>query len=181
MIIGPPIDRDLSWPIANIHYVYPPLAPKMHLATEKPAAMSWRLIIPRIGVNASIERVGRDAQGAMASPDSLDTVGWFDLGVTPGHPGDAVLDGHFGLPNEPAVFRDLRLLRPGDVIHLAWPDGSTRDFRVATMASVALDAQPPGLFAISGPARLSLITCAGAWDQSRRTYTERLIVTADMI
>jgi hypothetical protein len=33
----------------------------------------------------------------------------------------------------------------------------------------------------SGPARLSLITCAGNWEQSQKTYSERLIVTAELM
>jgi hypothetical protein len=37
---------------------------------------------------------------------------------------------------------------------------------------------PPGLFGAGGAPRLSLITCAGAWDQANFTYTQRLIVTA---
>ncbi len=161
--------------------VYAPPVATTQLSTEKARTLSWRVVIPRIGVDAAIEPVGRDSLGAMSSPSSLDTVGWFNLGPKPGEAGDAVLDGHFGLPREPAVFRDLRLLRPGDVIHVGWPDGRSAEFRVASSATVPLDANPTGLFSSGGTARLSLITCAGGWDQSRRTYTQRLIVTADMI
>jgi sortase (surface protein transpeptidase) len=148
------------------------------LGTVKAKAMGWRLVIPRIGVDALIQSVGRDSRGAMASPTGLDVVGWYRHGPSPGQAGDAVIDGHFGLPAQPAVFRDLRLLRPGDAVHVIWPDGRTVAFQVTTSETVAATAHPAGLFARNGPARISLITCGGEWDQSLATYTDRLIVTA---
>jgi sortase (surface protein transpeptidase) len=148
------------------------------LSTETAKAMGWRLVIPRIGVDARIERVGLDPHGAMASPSSLDSVGWFNQGPVPGQPGDAVIAGHFGLPREPAVFRDLGALRTGDAVQVVWPDGRTVDFRVASSETVPASAHPSGVFGDAAPARLSLITCGGAWLQSQATYSERLIVTA---
>jgi sortase (surface protein transpeptidase) len=148
------------------------------LDTVKAKAAGWRLVIPRIGVDAVIQSVGRDTQGAMARPGGLDVVGWYRHGPLPGQSGDAVIDGHFGLPAEPAVFRHLHLLRPGDGLSVVWPDGRTVKFRVTASDVVDATAHPSGLFARSGPARLSLITCAGDWDQALATYSDRLIVTA---
>jgi len=142
----------------------------------------WRLVIPTIGVDAPIEPVGLDAQNAMASPRSLDTVGWFSRGSTPGEPGDAVIDGHYGLPLTPGVFRNLDKLRPGDTLQVIWPDGRRLQFRIVTASLLAANsAPPPDVFSRSGPARLSLVTCAGQWEQSQRTYSERLIVTAELM
>ena len=142
----------------------------------------WRLVIERIGVDAPIEPVGLDSLHAMASPMSLDGVGWFSRGPSPGQPGDAVIDGHYGLPATPAVFRNLHALEPGDVIAVIWPDGRRAGFRVTSTAIIDRTAPPPaGLFGSGGAARLSLITCAGGWDQHAATYTQRLIVTAVVI
>jgi sortase (surface protein transpeptidase) len=140
--------------------------------------MGWRLVIPRIGVDAQIESVGRTSRGAMASPSSLDTVGWFNRGPSPGEPGDAVIDGHYGVWDQPGIFRKLRWLRPGDAVQVVWPDGRMLEFEVATSQVVPANAHPTGVFALSGPARLSLITCTGAWDALHATYSDRLIVTA---
>src|SRR5207249_4378956 len=82
----------------------------------------------RIGVDALIQPVGKDRDGAMASPSSLDAVGWFNRGPAPGQSGDAAIDGHYGLPQEAAVFRTLRLLRPGDEAQVVWPDVRTVGF-----------------------------------------------------
>jgi hypothetical protein len=161
------------------------VSPPPALAPSPPAQASapqgWRLVIQRIGVDALIEKVGLDSQNAMAAPGGLDDVGWYDRGPLPGQSGDAVIAGHYGLPSHPAVFRDLRLLRPGDFLEVVWPDGRTFYFRVTSMVFISADSPPPSdLFARSGPARLSLVSCVGAWDQSRRTYTQRLIVNADL-
>jgi len=93
-----------------------------------------------------------------------------------------VIDGHYGLPSTPAVFRNLTNLKPGDTLQVIWPDGRQLQFRVAaaTLLSASSPA-PPDVFSRSGPPRLTLITCAGQWEQSQRTYNERLIVTADLI
>jgi sortase (surface protein transpeptidase) len=153
-------------------------ASPVQLPTVKAKAMGWRLVIPRIGVDALIQPVGRDSHGAMASPSGLDTVAWFNRGPLPGHPGDAVIDGHYGDSNQAGVFRKLHWLRPGDEIQVVWPDGRTVFFEVATSEVVAANAHPAGVFASTGPARISLITCTGLWDKSRGTYSDRLIVTA---
>jgi sortase (surface protein transpeptidase) len=147
------------------------------LSTVKAMAAGWRLVIPRIGVDAQIQPVGRDSTGAMASPSSLESVGWFNSGPSPGQPGDAVIDGHYGV-SQPAVFRRLHLLRPGDQLDVIWPDGRTVTFEVASSESVPASAHPPDVFSRTGPPRLSLITCSGTWDGSKATYSDRLIVTA---
>jgi len=148
------------------------------LGGVKARTIGWRLAIPRLGVDAQIQPVGMDRSGAMASPGSLETVGWFNRGPLPGQAGDAVIAGHLGLPSEPAVFSNLRLLRPGDSVQVVWPDGRLAKFRVTASELVAANAHPPGVFAKSGAPRLSLITCDGEWEQASHSYTDRLIVTA---
>lgn len=157
--------------------VAPPIA--VVAAATMQAHPGWRLVIPSIGVDALIQPVGLDGQGAMGSPASLDRVGWYDAGPVPGRPGDAVIDGHLGLRWAPAVFSNLAHLRPGDMFELIWPDGHQLHYRVSSSMRVPADTPAPSdLFARSGASRLSLITCAGLWMQDKATYSERLIVTA---
>ena len=147
--------------------------------TQSGTRTTWRLVIEKLGVDARIEPVDLDASHAMAAPSSLSTVGWFDRGPSPGEPGDAVIDGHYGLPNDPAVFRNLHALSAGDLIVVIWPDGRRVTFRVTSSVVIARDARAPaGLFARTGSPRLSLITCGGAWQQDQATYSQRLIITA---
>jgi LPXTG-site transpeptidase (sortase) family protein len=147
--------------------------------TQSGTRTTWRLVIEKLGVDARIEPVDLDATHAMAAPSSLSTVGWYDRGPSPGEPGDAVIDGHYGLPSDPAVFRNLHALSAGDLIVVIWPDGRRVTFRVTSSVVVASDARAPaGLFAKTGSPRLSLITCGGAWQQDQATYSQRLIITA---
>jgi len=154
------------------------LATPIQPEVAKASPAGWRLVISRLRVDAQIQPVGRDAKGAMASPTGLETVGWFNRGPAPGQRGDAVIAGHYGDWMHSGVFRQLSLLRAGDVISIIWPDGRTVDFKVTRSETVSATAHPAGVFARTGSPRLSLITCAGAWNPQLRSYTDRLIVTA---
>ena len=169
--------------VASAHQPGPvaaaPSAPPSAGVTNAGTRQVWRLVIEKLGVDARIEPVGLDASHAMAGPTSLSTVGWYANGPSPGQPGDAVIDGHYGLPAYPAVFRNLHALEAGDELLVIWPDGRHVKFRVTSSAVIARNAAPPtGLFGRSGPPRLSLITCGGVWQQDQGTYSQRLIVTA---
>src|SRR5256885_16335876 len=62
------------------------------------------------------EAIGVDRSGAMSPPHNYFDVGWYNLGPVPGDPGDAVIDGHAGYPDQPLVFGRLGKLRAGDRI-----------------------------------------------------------------
>jgi len=163
---------------ASDHLVRPASAPVVAGSLPAKNSDAWRLVIPKIAVDALIQPVGLDGRHSMAVPPTLNAVGWFDAGPQPGQPGDAVIAGHLGFPAYPAVFRNLIHVSVGDTIDVVWPGGRTLHFRVTTTRLVMAGASPPDVFSHAGPARLSLITCAGAWEQAAATDSERLIVTA---
>ena len=141
-----------------------------------------RLVIPRIGVNAQVLGVGIAKDGSMAVTNESYTVGWYKLGTAPGDTGDAVITGHLDwYDTSHAVFYNLKLLRSGDDIEVQRLDGVTKHFVVTSTATVAYNASVPGLFAGSGPARLSLITCGGPWDARKGEYLQRVIVNAALV
>jgi hypothetical protein len=141
--------------------------------------LSDRLLIAAIGVDASIEPVGLDGAGSMAAPSSPQRVGWYQFGPRPGAAGDAVIDGHLDWTSGPAVFWQLHRLVAGDSIVVAPLGGSPISFHVTSVRTYsAIERPPAGLFAASGSPRLSLITCAGAWDATRGMYALRLVVDA---
>jgi LPXTG-site transpeptidase (sortase) family protein len=143
-----------------------------------PGLVPTRLRIPKIGVDAVVEEVSVDSTGSMGVPTRPMDVGWYSPGSAPGQPGDAVIDGHldwYGVPR--AVFYDLDQLRSGDEIDVQNGNGQVR-FAVTNTETLPYTAQPDGLFDTTGAARLSLITCSGAWDSRHGTYAQRLLVTA---
>jgi LPXTG-site transpeptidase (sortase) family protein len=150
-------------------------------AIVAPAASPQRLLVPAIGVNASVEPLGLDTQGRMATPSRAENVGWYSPGATPGDVGNAVIDGHLDWTTGPAVFWKLGRLRRGDEMTITRADGSQAKFVVQSTSVMPYDASTDSLFTRSGPPSLTLITCSGAWDRQRGTYLQRLVVRASLV
>lgn len=150
-------------------------------AIAAPAAAPQRLLVPAIGVNASVEPLGLDSQGRMATPSRAENVGWYSPGTTPGDVGNAVIDGHLDWTTGPAVFWKLGRLRHGDEITITRADGSRAAFAVQSTSVMPYDASTDSLFTRSGPPSLTLITCSGSWDRHRGTYLQRLVVRASLL
>ena len=149
--------------------------------TPVPAPRPARLLIPSLGLDATVEEVGLDAVGAMGTPHFIWNVGWFNSGPAPGAAGDAVIDGHHGLPGQPLIFNGLGQLPVGGLITVVGADGSRRDFAVTSSMSWPADSHPAGLFETAGAARLTLITCDGAYFRGSQTYADRLVVEASLL
>jgi sortase (surface protein transpeptidase) len=137
----------------------------------------YRIRIPALGIDTVVESVGVTATGLMDVPGNLWNAAWLDTGVKPGALGQAVIDGHLDSVRGSAVFADLHLLKPSDPIYVSDAAGHELTFRVT-----ALQVEPRDGFntlKVFGPARgrfLNLITCAGHFDPTRRSYDHRLVV-----
>lgn len=146
---------------------------------------SANLVIPRFDVNAPVGTKGVDASGFMASPDGPRDVVWYSFTGEPGDGGNAVFGGHVDYANYgPAVFWDLRNLVENDVIEVRLKDGTVYRYRVAAMGTVDADALQEDLETVLGPTRqevITLITCNGSFDDTTKTYDQRLIVRAERI
>jgi sortase (surface protein transpeptidase) len=174
--VGPPVSAAGGAPANGISPAPSQYGPQ----TPRPAAAQpQRISIPAIGVAATVEPVGLRPDFSMDVPRLVDDVGWYSLGSVPGQPGDAVIDGHLDGPGGgPAVFWRLDQLRVGDRIEFAMSGGGTTAFTVTGEGLVAMDQVPEGHFDTHGAARITLVTCAGAWDTGRQIYTERFVVEA---
>ncbi len=141
---------------------------------------SVKLIIPSIGINASVEVVGIDKQGHMATPQGnpWDNVGWYQAGTVPGQPGSAVIDGHLDRPGgSPAVFWNLHKLHEGDEVLVQDGKGHTLRFRVYKVETYTPDGAPvKQIFSDTSGIYLNLITCAGQWIPEQQQTSHRLVV-----
>ncbi|HLX59317.1 MAG TPA: class F sortase [Ktedonobacteraceae bacterium] len=139
-----------------------------------------RLIIPGIGVNASIEPVGVLSDGNLAVPTQKpwDGVGWYQYGPYPGDQGSAVIDGHLDRPGgSPAVFWNLRNLHIGDMVMVVNPGEKSLHFRVINMKYYAPNNAPlQTIFENKMGIFLNLITCAGQWIPNQHQTTLRLVI-----
>jgi len=141
-----------------------------------------RLKIPKIKVDAPVQPVGLTKTGSMDAPKTPPLAGWFDLGSRPGEQGSAVIDGHFGWKDGiPAVFDDLGKLQVGDKIYVEDKNGATRTFVVRRLKTYGENQNAADVFSSNdGVAHLNLITCGGKWNSSTQSYSDRLVVFADM-
>lgn len=153
--------------------------PKDPLLYPPPASASpVQLFIKSLNLHPLVESVAVERSGAMSPPHNYFDVGWYRLGPVPGDPGDAVIDGHAGYPDQPLVFGKLNKLRLDDKIVVVLADGSRRAFLVDSVKSWPWTAHPTGLFQPDGPARLTLITCSGKFNDKTFAYADRLVVEA---
>lgn len=138
------------------------------------------LVIPSIGVNTLIERVGVQANGELATPTQApwEDVGWYAAGPRPGERGSAVIDGHLDRPGgQPAVFWRLRDLKIGDRALVTDSIGNTLHFQVLQLAWYPPQTAPlQEIFGNQGGFFLNFITCAGDWIPSQQQTNLRLVV-----
>jgi len=143
-----------------------------------PTAPPVMVLIPSINVHRPVEAVGLDGHGAMENTVNLWNAGWYKDGPVPSAPGDAVIEGHAGYPDAPLLFGRLARLHAGDKIVVVLADGTRRLFLVDSVAVWPAGTGPPGMGEPYGPARLTLITCTGPFDDHYKTYADRLAVEA---
>ena len=141
-----------------------------------------RLEIPAIGVSSSLVRLGLKPDGTMQVPGDFQVAGWFTAAPQPGQLGPAVIAGHVDSRTGPAVFYRLRDLRPGDEVRVVRADHRVVRFRVDSLASYPKQALPDdAVFGATTTPALRLITCAGSFDRSRRSYRDNLVVSATRV
>lgn len=144
------------------------------------AAPPVRLSMPERKVTASVVPVTVDAAGAVGVPDPPTTVGWWSGGARPGDAtGTVVIVGHIdsrtaGL----GTFSVLPALRIGEAVDVRGADGRTVEYHVFARRQYTKADLPVETFAQDGPARLVLVTCGGAFDRSRRSYQDNVVVYA---
>ncbi len=157
--------------------------PKTESVAQEPTGAPVRIKIPRIGVDAWIERVALTSAGSMDVPKHRLTAGWYELGPRPGETGSAIIAGHVDwYYGASAVFANLHQLKPGDTITVENDKGIraafiVRESRTYSAASAATDV----FVSNDGAAHLNLITCTGNWDKGKNQYTQRLVVFADLV
>lgn len=152
---------------------------------ENTGADPARLVIPSIGVNATVETVGILSNGDLATPtrSAWTDVGWFVSGTQPGERGSAVIDGHLDRPGGyPAVFWNLRNMQVGERVMVVSANGKTLNFSVTRVAFYPPQAAPiQAIFGNAGGNYLNLITCAGDWIPSQHQTTLRLVVYTTLV
>jgi sortase (surface protein transpeptidase) len=144
-------------------------------------ALPVQLQIPAIDVSTSLVKLGRLPDGSLEVPKDWDTAGWYDKGPRPGQPGPAVILGHVDSKTGPAVFYQLRALRPGDTVRVGLADGRILVFRVQRVQRYPKDKFPTeAVYFPTLNRELRLITCGGEFDYAAGSYRDNIVVYATL-
>jgi LPXTG-site transpeptidase (sortase) family protein len=140
------------------------------------------LAIPSIGVAASVETRGTDANNVMQTPTDPHKVAWYNFTATPGVIGNAVFAGHVDYTGVGrTVFWNLSSLKPGDEISFTSASGDTFRYQVTTSITAWADDAANPFVAPTTTEIITLITCTGDFDRATLSYNKRLIVQATRI
>jgi hypothetical protein len=149
-------------------------------AARAPSSPPAQLVLATVNVQAPVEQVVTTS-GVLGVPDNPGYVGWWTGSARPGAPvGSVVIDGHVDSATRGigALFH-LTQLRTGDLVTVVATDRTRWTYRVyARQSYTKQQALPAGLFAATGPARLVMITCGGAFNTTTRHYEDNVVVLA---
>jgi Sortase domain len=138
-----------------------------------------RLRIPAVGVDSGLQRLGRNADGSLAVPESPHAAGWYADGPRPGQPGPAVVVGHVDSTDGPGVFFRLDELAPGAAVYVDRADGTTARFIVTgTVRTPKTQFPTDVVYLPTLQPSLHLVTCGGHFDHGTGRYRDNVVVSA---
>lgn len=140
------------------------------------------LRIPAHDIEADFEEpLALNEDRTIEVPKSYEKVGWYELGVSPGEIGPAIVLGHVDSYEGPAVFYNLRELEKGDEIYIEREDGTTLVFEVVEKERYDQDVFPTQrVYGDTAAPELRLITCIGTYDHGTQRYSHNLVVYATL-
>jgi LPXTG-site transpeptidase (sortase) family protein len=156
------------------------------IALEQPQRLSpaspGHIDIPALGISSGMEHLGLTADNAIATPKSLWSTAWFNQSSKPGDPGPALIVGHYSRYGK-AIFANLHKLQNGQQILITDEGGQQFIFQVTAVKSVSTEQFPMNevLGNTDSRSRLEIITCGGAYIKQTKDFTERTVITAELI
>ncbi|MGN9776827.1 class F sortase [Micromonospora sp. H33] len=147
-----------------------------------PRSAPTRIAIPRIGVDASIMKLGTNPDGTVEVPplEQAYLAGWYEPGPSPGEVGNSVIVGHVdSAAMGPAVFFSLGALKPGDRVNVTRADGRQVAFTVESVKAYPKAAFPTELvYGPSDKVGLRVVTCGGTFNEAAGSYPDNIVVFA---
>lgn len=141
-----------------------------------------RLLIPAIEVDTPVIRLGLAQDGTVEVPPVTadDRAGWYEHSPTPGQTGPSVILGHVTVGSHgDGVFRRLARLGRGERIEARLENGTTPEFTVDSVRTVAKADFPAGeVYGNVDRPALRLITCGGP--RTGDEYRDNVIVFATL-
>jgi Sortase domain len=143
------------------------------------AGTSSRVAVPSLHITAPLvsETV---TGGQLGIPADVDTVGWWSGGgQLDGSNGTVLVAGHVDWVGQgDGALYPLAQIQPGATICLTAPTGTVSSWVATSAFAVVKAALPQSIFSPTGPRRLVLVTCGGAFDPTTGHYADNVIVEA---
>ncbi len=161
----------------------PAAEPPIELPIEPPLGSTpFQLVIPRIGVDATVNAFGLDSDSVPEVPRNGQEVAWYNWSSEPGMGSNAVLAGHRTWGGA-GVFFDLEQLSDGDQILLRADDGAELSYKVEE--NFLIDPSDSSALAMMAPTNddtITVITCGGDYSPTGGRfggyYSDRRVVRA---
>lgn len=143
----------------------------------------FRIVIPRISVDAEVVAAGLDSQNVPEVPLNGYDVAWYNFSARPGVGSNAVFAGHVTW-NGQAVFYNLDSVAVGDDIVLNGENGAQLRYKV--VETYLVDPNDPASLQVMAPTTsdmVTIITCGGTFFYTDDPvfggdYTDRRIIRA---
>jgi LPXTG-site transpeptidase (sortase) family protein len=151
------------------------------LPTAQTAGIPRQVRIPSLNIDAPVDIVALDNANRVEVPQDVQRTGWYQFAANPfTGEGSTVIVGHRdGVGQGAGAFFDLDKANIGDRIIITTQDGTPLRYRIVARESFDKGNVPfEELFAVTGSARLTLITCGGPFDATTLGYTDNVVVTA---
>jgi LPXTG-site transpeptidase (sortase) family protein len=140
------------------------------------------LVIKNLKVSAAIVPVALNTDRSLQIPSKSMDVGWYVRSAQPGEKGTAIMTGHLDTATGPAVFWNLKNLKPGDQIEISRSNQTVAVFRVDKVERYSQDNFPDQqVYGTADYPALRLITCAGTYSRSLGRYSDNLVVYASLV
>jgi len=138
------------------------------------------LSVPDARVTAPVVPVGTRPDGQLRLPRSPHVVGWWVGSAPAGDPHDSTLiAGHVDSAAEGVgALAALRDVDVGARVVVVDSFGGSHGYRVAARRVYPKYALPRDIFAVTGRARLVLVTCGGPFDEQTGRYRDNVVVYA---
>ncbi|MFF4105300.1 sortase domain-bontaining protein [Streptomyces sp. NPDC001903] len=167
--------------VGNASAAAPVAAATTALPPSKPTGMK----IDAAGVNAKkmVDLKVDAATGELGVPDAdtdANHPGWWTGGATPGEKGVSVLVAHFDTKHGPALMKDVKKIRLGDLIEVPREDGRPAKFKIREIEDVnKKDFPTDKVYGETPRPELRLLTCGGEIKDGHRT--NNVIFYADLV
>ncbi|MEV6729657.1 MULTISPECIES: sortase domain-bontaining protein [unclassified Streptomyces] len=170
-----------------------PPDPKVGSTSAAPVANTTTALPPSKPTGMKIDAAGVDAKkmvglkvdaatGELGVPNAdtdANSPGWWTEGVTPGEKGVSVLVAHFDTRHGPALMKDVKKIKLGDLIEVPREDGKTAKFKIREIEDVNKKDFPTGkVYGDTQRPELRLLTCGGEIKDGHRT--NNIIFYADL-